>query len=75
MLPEWFRLVLGLLIIMFHRQIADWILVREQEIATLLSRRGWDVPTFPTPQSAHTLYFCFGAFVCVFALLRIWILL
>lgn len=75
MISEWFRLGLGLLIIAFHKPIADFILVQERQLAELLNRCGWHVPTFPTPESARSLYFCFGACICAFALTRIWLLL
>lgn len=75
MLTEWLRLALGLIIIVFHRPIADWILIREHQLADQLNRRGWRLPTFPNTETAHTVYFCFGAVLCVFALTRIYFLM
>lgn len=72
MIIELARLVLGLLIICFHRQVADFILKREQELADLLSRRGVLLPSFPSPKFTHDLYFCLGTLVSVISLARLW---
>ncbi len=73
MIVELARLILGLLIICFHRQIADFILNREQELAALLSQRGISLPAFPSSKFTHDLYFCIGTFVAILSLARIWL--
>ena len=71
MIKDLFRLALGLLVLGFHRQIAQFILVRERRIAEVLYRRGWNVPTFPSDETARDVYFCLGALICGVALFRI----
>lgn len=72
MIRELVRLALGLLILGFHKQIADFIIVQEERLAQMLRARGFDVPTFPTAESARTVYFVFGVMVSCFALIRIY---
>lgn len=73
MIVELARLILGLLIICFHRQVADFILNREQELASLLSQRGIFLPSFPSTKFTHDLYFCLGTFIAIFSLTRLWL--
>jgi hypothetical protein len=67
------RLAVGLVLICFHKQVADYIFAQERWLVDVLAARGWKIPTFRSEQAAHDLYFCLGAFVCVVALLRIWL--
>jgi hypothetical protein len=71
MIYDLFRMMLGLLIICFHRQIADFILHQEEAIAGLLRRRGVRLPGFPSPEFAHDLYFVIGAAVTLVSVLKI----
>ena len=74
MIKELSRLILGLVIVGFHRQIADFILVKETALCELLSRRGWNMPSFPSKEVAHDVYFVLGLFVCCLSLVRLWLL-
>jgi hypothetical protein len=73
MIIELARLLLGLLIIFFHRQVADFILNRERELASVLSRRGILLPAFPSTKFTYDLYFCIGTFVALVSLARLWL--
>lgn len=66
------RLVFGLLIVGFHRHIADFILHEEERLAALFHRRGVSLPHIPTRSTAHNIYFGLGMFVCLFSLVRLW---
>jgi hypothetical protein len=67
------RLGVGLILICFHKPVADYIFAQERWLVDVLATRGWNVPTFPSEQAARDLYFCLGAFVCIVALLRMWV--
>jgi hypothetical protein len=73
MIKDLFRLALGLLVLGFHRQIAEFMLARERRMADALYRRGWNLPTFPSDKTATDVYFCLGALICGVALLRLWL--
>lgn len=64
-------MVLGLLVLCFHRQIADFVLVREQQLAELLHSRGVKVPVF-SQATFHNLYFFLGTAVAVTSMLKLW---
>jgi len=66
------RLVLGLLIVAFHRPVAEYILVQERQLVGLLRSRGLRVPGVPTTATAHNIYFALGMFVCLLSLARLW---
>jgi hypothetical protein len=66
------RLGVGLLILLFHRQIADYILEQERVIVGLFRQRGLRLPC-PTTEGARTIYFCLGAFVALYEIARIWL--
>lgn len=67
------RLLLGLMILSFHRPIADFIMDREREIDGFFRSRGIRLPAPPSDAIAHNLYFGLGAFLCVVSMLRIWL--
>lgn len=69
------RLALGLLIALFHRPIADFILRQEEGMVVLLRSRGVPLPNVPSRTTAHNLYFALGMVVAVISLLRVWLLL
>lgn len=71
MIVELARLVLGLLIVAFHRPLADFILERERELATKLSHHGFFLPPFPDNKLIQDIYFLIGAFVTCLSLGRI----
>lgn len=71
MITELSRLLIGLVLLTFHRQIASWVFRREEQLAKALASRGYQVPAFPTEKAIHDVYFCFGVFICLFSLARI----
>ena len=66
------RLCLGLLIIAFHKRIADFIMERERSLVVALRSRGMPLPAALTTETARTLYFGIGIFVVVVEWLRIY---
>jgi hypothetical protein len=66
------RLGVGILILLFHRQIADYILEQERAIVGLFRQRGLSLPC-PSTEGARTIYFCMGAFVALYECGRIWL--
>ena len=66
------RLVLGVLIVAFHRPVAEFILQQEQQLVVLFRSRGLRVPNTPTTATAHNIYFALGMFVCLLSLVRLW---
>jgi hypothetical protein len=75
MVKELSRLMIGLLLLGFHRQVANWVLRREQQLAAVMTSRGWQVPEFPSEETIHDVYFCLGLLICCFALIEIWVVL
>ena len=68
------RLLLGLMILAFHRPIADFILLHEAQFVTLFRSRGLSMPV-PSQSTARNLYFGLGMFVCLLSLVRLWLTL
>jgi len=66
------RLLLGLLVMVFHRPLADFIMAREHALVRILRARGVRFPAPPSESLAHNLYFGLGAFICVISMARIW---
>jgi len=66
------RLLLGLLVMVFHRPLADFIMARERALDRILRARGVRFPAPPSESLAHNLYFGLGAFICVISMARIW---
>jgi hypothetical protein len=75
MVVELTRLLLGLLIALFHRQIADFVLVQERALVIAFRQRGVPLPAAPTTETARTIYFLIGILLAMFELCRIWMLL
>ncbi len=75
MLMEFTRLLVGLLIVYFHRPIADYILERERALVVLARQRGLPLPATPTTESGRNIYFAIGLFVVLFELARIYLAL
>jgi hypothetical protein len=65
------RLLCGLLIVAFHRPLADYILFQEAQLVALFQSRGIRMP-IPTQATARNLYFGIGMFVSVLSLVRLW---
>ncbi len=67
------RMGVGLLILLFHRQIADYILEQERSLVVIFRQRGVPLPAAPSTETARNIYFWIGAFVVLFQILRIWL--
>ncbi len=75
MVVEVTRLLLGLMIALFHRPIADYILEQERSLVILFRQRGVAFPATPSTETVRTVYFFIGIFVAVFEIVRIWVTL
>jgi len=67
------RLAVGLLLLIFHRPVADCILRQEQALALLLRQRGVYLPAPLQVETAHTIYFWLGTFAVLYQLARFWL--
>jgi len=74
MVVELARLAVGLAILIFYRQIAGYVLVRERALVVLLRQRGVPLPLL-TENATENLYFGLALFVCLLQFVRIWALL
>ncbi len=72
MLLEFLRLAVGLTVLCFYRQIADFVLDRDRELVVLFHQRGLRLPMTPSRESMRNIYFLIGMAVVLFQLLRIW---
>ncbi len=75
MVVEITRLLLGLLIALFHRPIADFVLMQERALVIAFRQRGVPLPAAPTTETARTIYFVMGILLAMFEIVRIWMLL
>jgi len=65
------RLLIGLLIVAFHRPLADFILRQEAQLVAVFQSRGFRMP-IPSQATARNLYFGIGMLVSVLSLVRLW---
>jgi hypothetical protein len=65
-------LFLGLLITLFHRPIADFMLRQERALDMLFRSRGVRLPPPPTEAMAHNIYFVLGIILTLVQLTRLW---
>jgi hypothetical protein len=72
MIAELSRLLVGLVLLAFHRPIASWVLKREEHLAQVMAAKGWHVPSFPSEKTIHDVYFCLAVFICCFSLAQLW---
>ena len=72
MIVEITFLVMALGILCFHKQIGDFILEQEQQLAARLTQKGIFVPQFPSREFAHDLYFVIGVVVSLAAIVQLW---
>jgi hypothetical protein len=72
MFPEFCKIAVGLAVMMFHRQIADFMLHQERSLAVIFRERGVPVPAPPTTEMGRNIYFGLGAFIVLFQIARIW---
>jgi hypothetical protein len=72
MLAEFCKIAVGLSIMLFHRQIADFMLTHERSLVLVFRQRGVPVPAAPTTEVSRNIYFGIGVFIVVFQIARIW---
>lgn len=72
MLAELSKIAIGLSMMLFHRQIADFMLEQERSLVVIFRQRGVPVPAAPTTEMGRNIYFGIGAFIVLFQLIRIW---
>jgi len=75
MILEIARLLLGLGIALFHKQLADFIFEQDRSLTAMFRQRGVSLPFGPTREVARNLYFCIGISVALVEIGRIWLLL
>ena len=68
-------LFLGLLITLFHRPIANFMLRQERALDMLFRSRGVRLPPPPSEATAHTIYFVLGISLTLLQLTRLWLTL
>lgn len=73
MIIELARIVLGAALVCFHRPIAQFMHVREQELTAYLGQRGWRMPTFSSVGVTQDVYFCLGVMAFVLSLVGLWL--
>jgi len=71
MLLEFSRLLAGVLILLFHRRIADFMQTQERTVLVVFRQRGVRLPDL-TNAAARNVYFCLGLFICCYQMFRIW---
>lgn len=72
MVVEIARLLLGLLIAVFHRPLASKIMQQERVLDSYFRSRGVYLPAPPTDMTAQNLYFLIGIFICLIEAGRLW---
>ena len=72
MLVEVARLLLGVLIAVFHRPLANTIMQQERALDGYFRSRGVRLPAPPSDAAAQNLYFIIGIFICLIEAGRIW---
>jgi hypothetical protein len=72
MVVEVTRLLLGIVIAVFHRPIATRIMRQERAIDSYFRQRGISLPAPPSDNTAENLYFGIGIFICLAEAARIW---
>ena len=72
MVVEIARLLLGVLIAVFHRPLAIKVMQQERALDLYFRRRGVRLPAPPSDTTAQDIYFLIGIFICLLEALRIW---
>jgi hypothetical protein len=72
MIVEISRLLMGLLIAIFHRPLASMIMQHERALDGYFRSRGVQLPAPPSDATAQNLYFSIGIFICLIEAGRIW---
>ena len=65
--------LLGVLIALFHRPIANKMMQQERAIDSYFRQRGISLPRPPSDATAQNLYFGIGIFICLLEAGKIWI--
>lgn len=73
MIVEVTRLLLGVLIAVFHRPLANTIMYHERTLDMFFRQRGFRFPAPPSDATAQNLYFVIGIFICLFEVGKIWL--
>lgn len=73
MIIELARVLLGVMMVCFHRPIAQFMHVREQELNSYLSQRGLNIPSFPSLSVITDVYFFLGIAVFLLSLAKFWV--
>ena len=69
------RLLLGVLIAIFHRPIGTLTMRQERATTAYFRQRGISLPMLPSDAAAQNLFFFIGIFICLLEMGKIWILL
>ena len=72
MVVELTRLLLGLLIAVFHRPLASKVMQHERALDGYFRSRGVNLPAPPSDATAQSLYFTIGIFICLIEAGRLW---
>lgn len=72
MIVEITRLLLGLLIAIFHRPLASMIMQHERALDGYFRSRGVQLPAPPSDATAQNMYFVIGIFIALIEAGRIW---
>jgi len=73
MVVEIARLLLGVVIAIFHRPIGTEMMRQERVTNTYFRQRGLTLPAPPSDATAQNLYFFIGIFICLLEVGRIWV--
>lgn len=73
MAVELTRLLLGVLIAVFHQPIAGKIMRQERALDGYFRQRGIYLPPPPSERAAQNLYFGIGIFICLLEAFKIWL--
>jgi hypothetical protein len=72
MVVEVTRLLLGVLVAVFHRPIATRMMRQERALDNYFRQHGISLPAPPSDNTAANLYFFIGIFICLAEATRIW---
>jgi hypothetical protein len=73
MIVEITRLLLGVLIAIFHRPLASVIMQQERALDGFFRSRGVQLPAPPSDAAAQNMYFILGIFIALIEAGRIWL--
>ena len=73
MIVEITRLLLGVLIAIFHRPLASMIMQHERSLDGFFRSRGVQLPAPPSDATAQNMYFLIGIFIALIEAGRIWL--